>query len=58
MRLHGLRGERSNVPRDSAALYEAGISYEVILFPQVWMFYSLTYRNVVTGDSPLSHVRE
>ena len=23
-RLHGLRGERSNVPRDSAALYEAG----------------------------------
>ena len=46
------------MPRDSAALYEAGISYEVILFPQVWMFYSLTYRNVVTGDSPLSHVRE
>ena len=24
LRLHGLRGERSNVPRDSAALYEAG----------------------------------
>lgn len=24
-RLHGLRGERSNVPHDSAALYEAGM---------------------------------
>lgn len=41
-RAASLRGERKALWRDSDTVPVAGISYEVILFPQVWMFYSLT----------------
>lgn len=43
-RLHGLRAERSNVPRDSAALYGAVScimeEYECILIPYIVDIYS------------------
>ena len=58
MRLHGLRVERKALMAARPFVPEAGIYlYEVfipssmdVLFPQTW--------NVVTGDSPLSHVRD